>query len=48
MVEITTVASDGKERLMICLPVRKLAAWLYSIHANKVKAEFEIKSSLSK
>lgn len=43
MVEITTVASDGKERLMICLPVRKLAAWLYSIHANKVKAELRDK-----
>lgn len=39
MVEITTVANDGKSRLMICLPVRKLAAWLYSIHANKVKPE---------
>ncbi|WP_457971094.1 phage antirepressor N-terminal domain-containing protein [Acinetobacter calcoaceticus] len=37
MVEITTVAQDGKCRLMICLPVRKLAAWLYSIHANKVR-----------
>lgn len=39
MVEITTVANDGKSRLMICLPVRKLAAWLYSVHANKVKPE---------
>ncbi|VAX44339.1 Uncharacterised protein [Acinetobacter calcoaceticus] len=39
MVEITTVANDGKSRLMTCLPVRKLAAWLYSIHANKVKPE---------
>ncbi|MDW2770136.1 phage antirepressor N-terminal domain-containing protein, partial [Acinetobacter baumannii] len=24
---------------MTCLPVRKLAAWLYSIHANKVRPE---------
>ncbi len=39
MVEITTVANDGKSRLMTCLPVRKLAAWLYSIHANKVRPE---------
>lgn len=39
MVEITTVANDGKCRLMTCLPVRKLAAWLYSIHANKVKPQ---------
>ncbi|BCR40098.1 hypothetical protein KHAB170019_09210 [Acinetobacter baumannii] len=39
MVEITTVANDWKSRLMTCLPVRKLAAWLYSIHANKVRPE---------
>lgn len=37
--EIEIVANDGKTRLMTCLPVRKLAAWLYSIHANKVKPE---------
>ncbi|MFP5065469.1 phage antirepressor N-terminal domain-containing protein [Acinetobacter pittii] len=37
--EIEIVANDGKSRLMTCLPVRKLAAWLYSIHANKVKPE---------
>lgn len=37
--EITIVANDGKERLMTCLPIRKLAAWLYSISPNKVKPE---------
>ncbi len=37
--EIAIVANDGKSRLMTCLPVRKLAAWLYSISPNKVKPE---------
>lgn len=37
IVEITIVANDGKERMMTCLPVRKLAAWLYSISPNKVR-----------
>lgn len=39
VVEITIVAKDGKERLMTCLPVRKLAAWLYSVSPNKVRPE---------
>ncbi|HHN5366990.1 TPA: phage antirepressor N-terminal domain-containing protein [Escherichia coli] len=39
MVEITIVAADGKSRGMICLPLRKLAAWLNSISANKVRPE---------
>lgn len=37
--EIATTGKDGKQYKMICLPVRKLPAWLYSIHANKVKPE---------
>lgn len=37
--EIAMVANDGKIRLMICLPIRKLAAWLYSVNSNKVKPE---------
>lgn len=37
--EIAMVATDGKSRLMLCLPVRKLAAWLYSVNSNKVKPE---------
>ncbi len=37
--EIVMVAGDGKSRSMICLPLRKLAAWLNSISANKVKPE---------
>ena len=36
MVEITTVADDGKPRSMICLPLRKLPGWLYSINPGKL------------
>ncbi|HHX5418228.1 TPA: phage antirepressor N-terminal domain-containing protein, partial [Acinetobacter baumannii] len=39
IVEITIVANDGKERLMTCLPVRKLFGWLMTISPNKVKPE---------
>ncbi|MHB0763177.1 phage antirepressor N-terminal domain-containing protein [Stutzerimonas sp. NM35] len=39
MVMITTVAGDGKRRDMACLPLRKLAGWLMSIHASKVRPE---------
>jgi hypothetical protein len=31
------VADDGKSREMACLPLRKLAGWLMSIHASKVR-----------
>lgn len=34
--EIVTVAEDGKPRTMICLPLRKLPGWLYSINPGKV------------
>lgn len=40
--EIVMVASDGKSRSMICLPLRKLAVWLNSISANKAKAEIRL------
>lgn len=36
VVEITTVAEDGKPRAMVCLPLRKLPGWLYSINAGKL------------
>ncbi|MBF7693956.1 phage antirepressor N-terminal domain-containing protein [Acinetobacter sp. FNA3] len=40
MVEITIqVIGDIQSRSYICLPVRKLAAWLYSVSPNKVKPE---------
>ena len=41
--EISTVAEDGKLRGMICLPLKKLPAWLYSISPNKVKPELRTK-----
>lgn len=40
---MTTVAEDGKQREMICLPLRKLPAWLYSINRSKVKPELREK-----
>ena len=39
VVEITIVANDGKERLMTCLPVKKIFGWLMTISPNKVKPE---------
>ncbi|HCI5922686.1 TPA: phage antirepressor N-terminal domain-containing protein [Klebsiella pneumoniae] len=39
VVEITMVAGDGKSRRMICLALRKLAAWLNTISPNKVRPE---------
>lgn len=41
--EISTVAEDGKLRGMVCLPLKKLPAWLYSISPNKVKPELRDK-----
>ncbi|MCY0110732.1 phage antirepressor N-terminal domain-containing protein [Pseudomonas monsensis] len=41
--EIDTVAEDGRIRGMICLPLRKLPAWLYSISAKKVAPELRDK-----
>lgn len=37
--EIIMVANDGKQRKMVCLPLRKLAGWLQTISPNKVKPE---------
>jgi len=36
---IETVGEDGKNREMVCLPLRKLPAWLYSINPGKVAPE---------
>ncbi len=40
---IWTVAEDGKNREMVCLPLRKLPAWLYSVNPNKVAPELRDK-----
>lgn len=37
--EIDTTGSDGKSYAMTCLPLRKLAGWLMTIHPNKVRPE---------
>ncbi|MBV5311217.1 phage antirepressor N-terminal domain-containing protein, partial [Chromatium okenii] len=39
IVEITMVAEDGKQREMVCFPLRKLPGWLMTIHPNKVKPD---------
>ena len=43
VMEIVTVAEDGKPRTMICLPLRKLPGWLYSINAGKLAPELRKK-----
>lgn len=35
--ELVTVAQDGKQRKVICMPLRKLPGWLMSIEPGKVK-----------
>lgn len=40
---ITTVAADGKQREMICLPLRKLNGWLMSIAPKKVSPKVKPK-----
>lgn len=40
---MVTVGEDGKNREMVCLPLRKLPAWLYSINPRKVAPELREK-----
>jgi hypothetical protein len=42
-VKITTVAEDGKPREMVCLPLRKFPAWVYSVNPGKVAPELREK-----
>ncbi|WGL77967.1 phage antirepressor N-terminal domain-containing protein [Serratia marcescens] len=42
-VDIDMVASDGKNRLMGCIPLRKLNGWLFSINPAKVRADIRDK-----
>lgn len=39
--EIVIVAQDGKQRLMTCLPLKKLFGWMMTISPNKVKPELK-------
>ncbi|MEO8643100.1 phage antirepressor N-terminal domain-containing protein [Pseudomonas sp.] len=41
--EIDTTGADGKRYGMTCLPLRKLAAWLYTINPKKVAPELRDK-----
>lgn len=36
-----TVAEDGKNREMLCMPIKKLNGWLFSINPNKVRADLK-------
>ncbi|HDR1057122.1 TPA: phage antirepressor N-terminal domain-containing protein [Pasteurella multocida] len=38
---ITTVAQDGKNREMLCMPIKKLNGWLFSINPNKVRSDLK-------
>ena len=38
---IATVGADGKTRDMVCLPVKHICGWLYSINPGKVAPEVE-------
>ncbi|MCW9716751.1 phage antirepressor N-terminal domain-containing protein [Avibacterium sp. 21-594] len=40
-VHMTTVAQDGKNREMLCMPIKKLNGWLFSINPNKVRADLK-------
>lgn len=40
---IVTVGEDGKNREMVCLPLRKIPAFLYSVNPSKVKPELREK-----
>ncbi|WP_296250276.1 phage antirepressor N-terminal domain-containing protein [Pseudomonas sp. UBA4194] len=41
--EIDTTGADGKQYGMTCLPLRKLAAWLYTINPKKVAPQLRDK-----
>jgi len=42
-VHMNTVAEDGKNREMLCMPVRKLNGWLFSINAEKCRSDIRQK-----
>ncbi|MBI6181109.1 phage antirepressor N-terminal domain-containing protein [Serratia proteamaculans] len=39
--DITTVAADGKMRDVLCIPLRKLNGWLFSVNPEKVRLEIK-------
>ncbi|MCW9717336.1 phage antirepressor N-terminal domain-containing protein [Avibacterium sp. 21-599] len=42
-VHMNTVAEDGKIREMLCMPIRKLNGWLFSINPEKVRSDLKEK-----
>ncbi|HEJ7884144.1 TPA: phage antirepressor N-terminal domain-containing protein [Serratia liquefaciens] len=40
-VHINTVAADGKMRDVLCIPLRKLNGWLFSVNPEKVHPEIK-------
>lgn len=38
---IETVGADGKNRQMLCMPIKKLNGWLFSINPNKVRSDLK-------
>lgn len=41
--DISMVAKDGKIRQMLCMPLKKLNGWLFSINPEKVRADLREK-----
>ncbi|MFD0965317.1 phage antirepressor N-terminal domain-containing protein [Seminibacterium arietis] len=41
--DIETVGADGKIREMLCMPIKKLNGWLFSINSEKVRADLKEK-----
>lgn len=38
---ITTTGKDGKKYEMLCMPIKKLNGWLFSINPNKVRSDLK-------
>ncbi|MDG6894520.1 phage antirepressor N-terminal domain-containing protein [Volucribacter amazonae] len=38
---ITTTGKDGKKYEMLCIPIKKLNGWLFSINPNKVRSDLK-------
>lgn len=41
--DIATTGKDGKTYQMLCMPIRKLNGWLFSINPEKVRADLKVK-----
>lgn len=41
--DIETVGADGKIRQMLCMPIKKLNGWLFSINPEKVRSDLKEK-----